>query len=64
MLKKFVAFLLIPASLFLSHQVFAACSSSISPYAEDCDGSNVNWLSGDLTINQGFTSEIASLRSQ
>jgi hypothetical protein len=53
MLKKFVAFLLIPASLFLSHQVFAACSSSISPYAEDCDGSGVDWLSGDLTINQG-----------
>ncbi len=51
--KKFVAFLLIPASLFLSHQVFAACSSSISPYAEDCDGSGVDWLSGDLTINQG-----------
>ncbi len=53
MLKKFVAFLLIPASLFLSHQVFAACSSSISPYAEDCDGSGIDWLSGDLTINQG-----------
>ena len=53
MLKKSIAFLLLPASLFLSLQAFAACSSSISPYAEDCDGSNVDWLSGDLTINQG-----------
>ena len=53
MLKKSIAFLLLPASLFLSLQAFAACSSSISPYAEDCDGSGVDWLSGDLTINQG-----------
>ena len=53
MLKIFVAFLLLPASLFLSLQAFAACSSSISPYNADCDGSGVDWLSGDLTINQG-----------
>jgi hypothetical protein len=55
MLKKSIAFLLLPASLFLSHQAFAACSSSVSPYTEDCDGSNVDWLSGDLTINQGVS---------
>jgi len=36
-----------------SQVMAAACSSSVSPYAVDCDGSGVTWTSGPLVINSG-----------
>lgn len=33
----------------------APCSSVSSPYAIDCDASNVNWTTGDLTVNPSVT---------
>jgi uncharacterized protein YhjY with autotransporter beta-barrel domain len=33
----------------------APCSSVSSPYTSDCDASNVNWTTGDLTVNPNVT---------
>jgi hypothetical protein len=33
----------------------AACSTSVSPYAVDCNASGINWLSGNLSVNTGVT---------
>ena len=33
----------------------AACSTSVSPYAVDCNASGINWLSGNLIVNTGVT---------
>jgi Autotransporter beta-domain len=38
-----------------SQVMAAACSSSASPYAVDCDGSGVIWTTGPLVINSGVT---------
>ncbi|MBU3578246.1 autotransporter outer membrane beta-barrel domain-containing protein [Polynucleobacter sp. UK-Kesae-W10] len=38
-----------------SQVMAAACSTSVSPYAVDCDGSNVTWTAGSLVINSGVT---------
>jgi hypothetical protein len=38
-----------------SQVMAAACSTTVSPHASDCDGSNVIWTSGPLVINQGVT---------
>ncbi|MES2585646.1 MAG: autotransporter outer membrane beta-barrel domain-containing protein [Pseudomonadota bacterium] len=44
------------AALVSSGQVMAAaCSSSVSPYAVDCDASGINWTSGSLSVNSGVT---------
>ncbi|MBT8590211.1 hypothetical protein G6690_08790 [Polynucleobacter paneuropaeus] len=38
-----------------SQVMAAACSTSVSPYAVDCDGSGVTWTAGSLVINSGVT---------
>ena len=44
------------AGLAWSNQLMAsACSSTVSPYAVDCDASGINWTSGSLSINPGVT---------
>ena len=40
----------------IGNNVWAApCSTSVSPYAVDCDGSGITWSSGPLVINSGVT---------
>ena len=39
----------------ISQVMAAACSTSVSPYAVDCNGSNVTWSTGPLVINSGVT---------
>ncbi len=48
-----IQFLFISVLASSSQVMAAACSTSVSPYAVDCDGSGVSWASGNLTINTG-----------
>ena len=43
------------SSLACNQAWAVACSTSISPYAVDCDASGVTWSTGALTINAGVT---------
>ena len=52
---RLILFLFISGLAFSSQVIAAACSTSVSPYAVDCDGSGVSWASGNLTINTGVT---------
>ncbi|MBT8610074.1 autotransporter domain-containing protein [Polynucleobacter paneuropaeus] len=46
----FLAVLLLAST---SQVMAAACSSSVSPYTVDCDGSGITWTTGPLVINSG-----------
>ena len=50
-----LAFLFLFSSLAGNQAWAVACSTSISPYAVDCDASGVTWSTGALTINAGVT---------
>ena len=54
MLKKSIAFLLIPASLFLSHQAFSA-SCSIADYSADY---TISINCDELTLTQAYSNEL------
>lgn len=53
--KLSLAFLFLFSSLAGNQAWAVACSTSISPYALDCDASGVTWSTGALTINAGVT---------
>ena len=53
--KLSLAFLFIFSSLAGNQAWAVACSTSISPYAINCDATGVTWSTGALTINAGVT---------
>jgi hypothetical protein len=53
-LKKLILISVTSISGLLSNGAWAsACSSTVSPYAMDCDASGITWTLGSLTVNSG-----------
>ena len=52
---RLIVFLVALLLASTSQVMAAACSSSVSPYAVDCDGSSIIWANGPLVINSGVT---------
>ncbi|MBT8587719.1 autotransporter outer membrane beta-barrel domain-containing protein [Polynucleobacter paneuropaeus] len=50
---RLIAFLVVLLLTSTSQVMAAACSSSVSPYAVDCDATGVTWTTGPLVINSG-----------